>query len=210
MNTFASMAGALVVALSASGAAQADLLVNGSFELPAGVGYQIVMGNSNVISGWTTVNNGVEWFDAAAYGGAADGKMIVDLANYVYTGGGIEQSFATVAGQDYQLAFSLGTMAGYGRDGTAHIDVTVAGTLHGYDISNPLGTLVWTQHALNFTATSNVTTLRFSNSQNPYLHFANVDAASVATVPEPQVCAMLLAGLGVIGTVVRRRQATRV
>lgn len=207
MNTFASMAGALGLALSVSGAAQANLLVNGSFELPAGVGYQIVMGNSTAISGWTTVNNGVEWFDATAYGGAADGKMIVDLANYIYTGGGIEQRFATVVGQDYQLAFSLGTMAGYGRDGTAHIDVTVAGISHGYDVSNPTGSLVWTQHTVNFTASSNLTTLRFSNSQNPYVHFANVDAASVATVPEPQSYAMLLAGLGAIGALVRRRSA---
>ncbi len=183
--------------------ANGNLLVNGSFEQPTGTGYAIVMGGSHQITGWTTVNNGVEWFNAGGYGGAADGQMIVDLANYTYTGGGIEQSFATEVGKSYDLSFSLGSQAGAGRDGTAHFDVSVAGSQYGYDISNPLGTIVWTVKQLSFVAQAGITTLRFANTQSPYLHFANVDAvsvvASVSAVPEPGTAAMTLAGLLALG-----------
>jgi hypothetical protein len=206
-------AAALAAGLTALAPAQANLLINGSFEQPAGVAYEIVMGRSGRISGWTTVDHGVEWFNASSYGGAANGVMVVDLANYIYTGGGIEQSFATQAGRTYELDFSLGTTAGSGRDGTAHFDVTVAGTTHGYDIRNPLGTLVWTAEHLSFTAQAASTTLRFANGQNPYLHFADVDGVSVtptlSAVPEPGSASLSLAALGALALVGRRRQRAR-
>ena len=196
-----------LVAMLASGAARADnLLVNPGFELPAGYSYAALPGNSTVITGWKTVLSGVEWFNAVAYGGAADGVMIVDLANYTYlNGGGIEQTFATEAGRTYDLAFSLGTMAGFGRDGTAHIDVTVAGSTTGYDLVNYTAHTAWTPVSLSFQATGTSTTLRFTNTQNPNLHFAYVDAVSAVTaVPEPEACVLMLAGLGLIGLRLRR------
>ena len=99
--------------------------MNGSFELPTGVGYTSLLGGNTTISGWMTILNGVEWFNATGYGGAADGVMAVDLANYLYTGCGIQQTFATQIGHTYRLNFSLGTSQFAGRDGTAHIDVSV-------------------------------------------------------------------------------------
>jgi hypothetical protein len=201
---------ALAAALSASAAhavSATNLLVNGGFELPAGTGYAALPGNSTFITGWTTVATGVEWFNASAYGGAADGVMVVDLANYTYASGGIEQSFATVAGATYDLAFNLGTMQSSGRDGTAHIDVTVAGITTGYNVVNHSSSTVWAAPiALSFTANSTTTTLRFTNTENAYFHFAYVDGVSVtAAVPEPETYALMLAGLGLVGFVARRR-----
>ena len=196
----------LAASLSAGGAHAVNLLINPGFELPVGTGYASLPGGNTTITGWTTVQNGVEWFDATSYGGAADGVMIVDLANYTYTNGGIEQTFATVIGQTYDLSFSLGTMQASGRDGTAHIDVTVAGITTGYDVVNLTGSLVWTAVTQSFTALSASTSLRFTNTQSPYLHFANVDAASVTAVPEPEAYALMLAGLCLLGFVVHRRK----
>lgn len=198
-----------LIAVLASGTARADnLLVNPGFELPAGNSYVALLGNSTAITGWKTVLSGVEWFNAVPYGGAADGVMIVDLANYTYlNGGGIEQTFATEAGRTYDLAFSLGTLAGYGRDGTAHIDVTVAGNTTGYDLVNYTAHTAWTPVSLSFQATGATTTLRFTNTQNPNLHFAYVDGVSaVAAVPEPESWALLLGGLTLIGAIARRRR----
>ncbi len=196
-------------ALLGVGVVHADnLLVNAGFENPAGTAYTSLPGGSPTITGWTTVLSGVEWFDATGYGGAADGVMIVDLANYVYTGGGIEQTFATEVGKRYDVSFAFGTMAGFGRDGTAHVDVSVAGETLGYDIVNATSTLKWTMETLSFTAVDVSTTLRFTNEQNPYAHFANIDAVSVlaaAPVPEPETYALMLAGLGLVGFAARRR-----
>jgi hypothetical protein len=210
------LAFALAAALTATGAQAAlpaSLLVNGSFEAP---GCSSSNGNcildtpteANYINGWTTALSGVEYFSAAAFGGAADGVMVVDLANYTYlAGGGIEQTFATVIGKAYDLAFSLSTMQWSGRDGTAHIDVTVAGNTTGYDVTNHTASLVWIKENLSFVATGANTTLRFTNTQNPYLHFAIVDGVSAvaAPVPEPETYALMLAGLGLVGFAARRR-----
>lgn len=205
------IASSLLISLVLGGTAQAQALVNGGFELPSGTAYASLPGNSTVIAGWKTVNNGVEWFNPSAYygiGSANEGAMVVDLANYVYTGGGIAQSFATVVGQTYNLSFSLGTHQLYGRDGTAHFDVSVAGNSIGYDIVNASPVIAWSPKSLSFLATNALTTLTFSNNQNPYLHFAYLDGVSVSAVPEPESYALLLAGLAMVGVLARRRLAS--
>lgn len=203
----------LAAALALGGnQAQADtnLLVNGGFESPY-ISYVALGPGSTYIQGWTTVLSGVEFFDATAWGGGAPGagKMVNNLANYVYlTSGGLEQTIATVAGQEYDLTFYAGNTLSSGRDGTGIVKLTIDGVTTDYATAvATTGAMAWKEITHSFVAASASTTVRFWNDQNPFAHFAIIDgigAAPAAPVPEPGTWAMLLGGLGLLALARRR------
>jgi len=192
----------------AASAQAASLLVNGSFESPGCAGNCILGGGSTAITGWTTVLTGVEYFVPSLYGigGAPDGVMVVDLANYVYSAGGIEQSFATVAGQHYTVSFFAGNVKTFGRTGDGDVRVE-AGDL---DVVVPTavatdGHYAWKSITLDFQALAATTTLRFTNTQDAYTHFAFIDGVAATPVPEPGAWALMAGGLIGVAGVARRR-----
>ena len=193
--------------LSAGGVQAANLFENGSFESPGSAGNSILPGGSTFVTGWTTVLNGVEYFDATGYGGAADGVMIVDLASYVYSAGGIEQTVDTVVGNTYEIAFSAGNYLGFGRTGTGVVKVTIDGVTQAFDTAvATTSTTTWKQVSFEFVATQAQTTVRFWNDQNANQYFAFIDGVGVTpAVPEPQTWALLAGGLGLVGWAGRRR-----
>ncbi len=175
----ASMAAAfagLFLAVSAHAA-----IVNGGFE-PSGPAssYYLLGGGSTAISGWTTTDTGVEWYNPTAYGtgSAHDGSYIVDLANYTYSAGGLQQTFATTPGEIVSITFWLSTTVGSGRDGTCQIVVDADGQSATYTASNPSTQNVWNQKTFTFTADDTAATLRFRCLQNANAHFANIDGVS--------------------------------
>jgi Protein of unknown function (DUF642) len=190
---------------SAGLASAANLLVNGSFENPAGTSYAALPGSDATITGWTTLNTGVEWFNPLAsypvLGAAADGVMVVDLANTIYSSGGIQQTF-------YNLSFSLSTSTFAGRGPVSAVDVTVAGNTSTFTINNSAVPFAWTPIAYSFQASGATTTLSFNNTQDAYTHFAFVDGVSVTAVPEPGEWALMLSGLAVVAALVRRRRVS--
>ncbi len=204
----------IAAAALAAGAAHAAIpvpIVNGGFEIPLTSGNSILPGGSTFVTGWTTVFTGVEHFNATGYGGAFDGQMIVDLANYVYSKGGIEQSFATTVGAEYTATFALGNYLGFGRDGTGLVNVSAAGSTAAFATAVATAAqTTWRTESFTFTATDTTTTLRFWNEQNANLHFAFVDGVGVtAAVPEPGTWAMLASGLVLLGVAGHRSRRGR-
>jgi hypothetical protein len=225
---------ALAVAAAGSGqAVAANLLANGSFELLkdgsaatadyTGVGHVngISQGPNDYLQGWVPYASGFEHFDAtspaySANGGSAvakDGAYVVDLAPYTFTGGGIEQTVALGAGS-YSLTFWATTSQLAGRSGTGLVDVAVLSgspSSQQYTVTNYSVNVTandWQPFAFAFTlANPGPTTIRFSNGQDPYQHFAFID--NVALVPEPHEWAMMLAGLGMVGVIAKRRRSAR-
>ena len=186
MNRFKKYVAPLLLSIALLGvgsdASAANLLVNGSFEQP-GCGGSCILdtpAKANFITGWTTFLSGAEYFNMpASIGGsvAADGVVIVDLANYVYSnGGGIQQNFATAVGAKYRLTFSAGNSRYASRSGDGIIQVKVAGQSVTFNTPSAKGSTVeWSTITYDFTATSAQTTLAFSNEQNPYANFAFID-----------------------------------
>ena len=211
MKKIPSWFASLALGLAALAPAHANLLANGGFESP-GAAYAEVPGGSMFISGWTTILSGVEYLNPASpaalnIGSAFEGVMIVDLANFTFSNGGIEQMFATAPLQQYTLTFAAGNLKAYGRTGDGIVDVQVGSLTTSVSTATDTGgtAVQWKPIALTFTALAPVTTLSFTNMQDSFTHFAFVDGVSVTAVPEPQAVALMLAGLAVVGTVARRR-----
>lgn len=186
--------------LPARSATAQNLLINGSFELPASNGSnEVIPGNSTFITGWTTTRNGVERFNPALFasGTAQDGSLVIDICPFTFTGGGIQQTFATTPNQLYRLTFFAGTSNASSRTGDCVIDVLVGNVTQSFTLLNQQAAIIWNPFTIDFTATDALTTLTFDNTQNANSHFANLDNVSVtslsaAAAPEPGTLSLLL------------------
>lgn len=203
----AALVAASLIAFASLPVQAQNLFVNGSFETP-NVSYQQLGPGSTVITGWTTVLSGVEHFNAGA--GAADGQMVVDLANFTFNAGGLQQAVATVPGQLYAVSFFAGNVLTAGRDGTGIVKASIDGGAP-LSFATPVATTatnVWALRSFSFTATGSSTLVRFFNDQNANLHFAYIDGVGVqAAVPEPASVALWLGGLLALGAAAKRRRA---
>jgi|GEM_PF-1483323 len=141
----------VIVSITVNAAAPNNqLLVNGGFE-------------SN-FSGWTTTGN--QFIETAAPYVASEGtKLVAFNGGNLSPNGVLSQSFATVTGQTYTLAFDAGVLAF--NSNPQKLNVTVKGTasLLGQDITiNGIsGTQRWVAQSFTFIADSTVTTLTFKD-----------------------------------------------
>lgn len=198
---------AALVALSiGSGAAQAatELVVNGGFEANGG--------NWGTLTSWTS----------GPFEFAADSSVLGSVHGGSYSAGfsaqaleSMSQSVGTVSGQTYTLSFWLmNTAYAKDADGTTTTNEFLLswGGEPLWDAAAELGqeavpAMGWTQYSLQVQALSSSTSIRFEGF-NKYGYFGldDVSLQAVTAVPEPAGYVSLLAGLGVLGVVVRRRK----
>jgi len=125
----------------------------------------------------------------------------VDLDGSTGNAGLFTNSVSLMAGNTYTLSFDL---AGNARGGSETVDVffgTSSSTLV-LNQNDPFQT-----YSLSFSAiTSGVVSFGFQNQGGNNIG-ALLDNVTVAAVPEPDTYAMVLAGLGLMGFVARRRKS---
>ncbi len=185
----------IVVAFSSclAGAANAnDIVQNGSF--------------STGLTGWTSQGFGVNYSNVSGPMAATGcvGSWCIDQ-----NGAYISQVLTTTIGQTYNLTFSLTNNGGPVNEVAVHW-----GDSQVFDLKNWAATqdhstdTIFNDYAVTgLVATGTSITLRFNGRQDPYgMGIDNISVVA-APVPEPETYAMLLAGLGLIGTVVNRSKS---
>ena len=196
-----------LAALAAPASASVELVANGGFEsdtVTGSNGYTTFSSGAQGLTGWTIGLNTVDL--VGSYWDAASGSNSLDLNGNKK--GEIHQSLQTTAGQLYQLSFD---MAGNFAGGPAikGMTVNVDGNYYSFDTTGKsAGGMDWIHHVTSFTALGNSVNLSFASAVSGAYGPA-LDNVSVIAVPELQSYAMLLAGLGLMGTIVRRRNRAR-
>lgn len=156
----------------------ASMIQNGGFESPAIYGTYQTFTTGADIFGWTVTGTSVDLVLAATYS-AHSGNQSIDLAGTPGPGG-VKQSFATVAGQDYTVDFWLSSNGG---PFTSSLQVFWNDISAGTFDSPVQGT--WELRTLQLTATTNNTTLEFyspiSGTAGPLLDDVSVNTPEPAT-----------------------------
>ena len=196
-----------LAALAMPASASVELVTNGGFEIDPVTnsdGFTTFSSGAQGLTGWTIGLGSVDL--VGSYWSAASGNNSLDLNGNMR--GGISQLLQTTTGQLYQLSFD---MAGNFASGPAikRMSVNVDGHIYSFDTTlTSAGSMGWTHYVSMFYATSDSARLSFTSLVDDAYGPA-LDNVSVIAVPELQSYAMLLAGLGLMGTIVRRRNRAR-
>lgn len=151
-------------------------------------------------SGWAVSDGTVDLVGAGGTDLIPGNGSYVDLDGSTRNSGLFSNYVNLIGGTAYTLSFDL---AGSHRGGTEIVNVNFGSTIASYslDSADPFSTF-----ALNFTPGSDgLYSLGYLNVGGDNVG-ALLDNVSVSVVPEPETYAMLLAGLGLVGFISRRRR----
>jgi choice-of-anchor C domain-containing protein len=194
--------------------ANAATFTNGSFEsgIAPGTFTTLSGGDSTSITGWTVDPVNIDYI--GSYWQAGDGNRSIDMNGLAH--GGLTQTFDTTAGQAYKVTFLLSGNPDNGHNPAIKtLDVLTNNVSHPFSFDttgNSLANMGWTQESFTFVAgAGNSSTIDFKSTtfmpEGCPCFGPALDGVSVTAVPEPESYAMMLAGLGLMGFIARRRRS---
>ena len=215
---------AVLLTLVTAGAANANLISNGSFESAAagfsggpGRQYYVAGINGTSISDWTLEGTGDVYLHLTPdignvlgqqFNFSQLGNQYLDLSGG--SGGGtsgnhatIFQDFITTPSDNYELSFFVG--AAYSPLPSINVQLAGASSILDQTVSAtaPATNIVWTRMSFQFVADSATTRLSFRDISGVDDNYSFVDNVSVSAIPEPATA--LLVGLGLVGMAAGRR-----
>jgi len=201
----ASLVGLAII--SVPSAAFGAAFVNGGFETGTdpGASTKLNAGSAD-LWGWTIGGNSVDYVGSGW--AAMEGTRSIDLSGI--GAGNIAQTFTTVAGRNYTVTFFL---AGNPDAGPMVKTIRTSATGNAAQVdhfdatSHSHGAMGWAPITYAFKASGTSTTLRFA-SLNEGSAGPVIDNVSIASVPEATSWSMMLAGFGMLGSILRLRRRT--
>ncbi len=179
--------------------AQAAPFTNGSFEdgtfTPVSDDTVRLSVADTTMPGWTVSGtHEIAWIGGSNPFGlmASNGDKFLDLTSYGFgAGGGVEQTFDTIAGKTYNVTFDIGGATGTQIVATAHGS--------GGTFSATGGLTSWTPQLLTFTAIGSSTLLSFLGAAESGSDYIGLDNVQVAVAATPLPGSVLMFGTGLLG-----------
>jgi PEP-CTERM motif len=188
MKTIRSVIAASALAFGLVSASHADLITNGGFE-------------TGDFTGWTT--NPVSFPMYIVTAPINSGSFAAQIAGFSYGPDTLSQSITTAAGQSYNLSFWRFQSAG---EPVVTLEVDWNGASIFSESTSTITFNVYQQFSATVVGTGS-DTLTFTSANDPGFTYLDDVSLNISTaVPEPETYAMLLAGLGFLGFMARRRK----
>ena len=201
--TWKALTAALALALTGAAQAQATVITNGIF---TGGGGQASL------TGWTASSSGVGAVSETAFSSCCGGtnpraNNAAQFGGGQTSGGTLSQTFATVAGQVYNLSFMYGS---FGDNETQSLAVSVGNLMT--SVSDSTGTTnfntLFNAESFRFTAAAATSTLLFTDTSTSGSSADGLlESVSATAVPEP--ASMSVLGLVAACMVATRRRGSR-
>lgn len=183
------------LALSAfTSGAQAAVLFSDNFDSNAT--------SLNVVpAGWTVSNGTVDIIGNGFFDFYPGNGAYIDLDGSTNDAGALSQSFSLTGGVTYNASFTLG---GSTRGDSNVVDVSFGSASQSFALASNDPLVLFT---LGFTpAADGSYALTFANQGGDSFGAILLNVGITHAIPEPETYALMLAGLGMLGVVGRRRQ----